>query len=111
MNLITLAATLYVCALVNLTAVIADYNVSHSREISGKGINLDMKYLYGLGAHALPAIDRIGQTGDIDLVSRRNCLVERFLRKSSSWRAWGFRNARLRHHLESRQSASTTCGG
>src|SRR5690349_19689944 len=31
-NLITLTATLYVCSLVNFAAIIADYNVSHSRE-------------------------------------------------------------------------------
>ena len=36
-NLITLTATLYVCSLVNFAALIADYNVSHSREASGKG--------------------------------------------------------------------------
>ena len=37
-NLITLTATLYVCSLVNFSAIIADYNVDHSREASGKGV-------------------------------------------------------------------------
>jgi hypothetical protein len=110
MNLITLMATLYVCALVNFTAIIADYNVSHSREVSGQGINLDMGYLHSLGPHALPALDRLGRE-DPALVSRRNCLVERFRRESSSWRAWSFRNARLQRYLDSRQAASAVPGG
>ena len=36
-NLITLTATLYVCSLVNFAAMIADYNVSHSREAARQG--------------------------------------------------------------------------
>ena len=58
MNLISLAATLYLCGLLNFDAVIADYNVTHSREASGKGVNIDVNYLYGLGPQALPALDR-----------------------------------------------------
>ena len=38
--------------------MIADYNVSHSREASGKGSQIDMNYLIRLGPQALPAIDR-----------------------------------------------------
>lgn len=58
-NLITLTATLYICSLVNFPAVIADHNVSHSREVSGKGIQVDMNYLIHLGA-AGPAGHRQG---------------------------------------------------
>ena len=57
-NLIVLTMTLYVCALVDLTPAIADYNVSHCREASGKGTWLDASYLGELGPQALPAIDR-----------------------------------------------------
>ena len=57
-NLITLTATLYVCSLVNFAALIADYNVSHSREAAGKGVGIDLNYLFHLGPQALPAIDR-----------------------------------------------------
>ena len=57
-NLITLTATLYVCSLVNFAAIIADYNVDHSREASGKGVTVDIGYLFRLGPQALPAIDR-----------------------------------------------------
>ena len=56
-NLITLTATLYICSLVNFAAMIADYNVSHSREASGQGVQIDMSYLVLLGPQALPALD------------------------------------------------------
>src|SRR5581483_3839631 len=58
MNLISLAATLYVCALINFPAIIADYNVTHSKEASGKGVNLDTNYLSELGPQVLPALNR-----------------------------------------------------
>ena len=107
-NLIILTATLYICSLANLAAVIADYNVSHSREASGKGVTIDMNYLVHLGPQALPAIDRaIGLRGpDPGLVSRRNCLVEQQRRDMASWRAWGFRSWRLQRTLDAQQKNS-----
>jgi hypothetical protein len=108
MNLITLTATLYVCSLVNLAAVIADYNVSHSREMTGKGVNIDMGYLLSLGPHALPAIDRIAQPDDPLLAGRRDGLLEGFRRQTSSWRAWGLRNARLQHYLDRQPGGPAT---
>ena len=48
-NLVTLAATLYACSLVNFPALIAQYNVEHSREISGDGPPLDVYYLASPG--------------------------------------------------------------
>jgi multisubunit Na+/H+ antiporter MnhG subunit len=107
-NLVTLTATLYICSLVNFAAVIADYNVSHSREASGKGVQIDMNYLVHLGPQALPAIDRAIQLrgADPNLVSRRNCLVEQQRKDMASWRAWGFRSWRLRRTLDARQQSS-----
>jgi hypothetical protein len=72
-NLMTLTATLYVCSLVNFPALIAEYNFGHSREVTGKGIQIDMNYLLHLGPQALPAIDRAVQLRGADpaLVSRR----------------------------------------
>lgn len=109
-NLITLTATLYVCSLINFAAVIADYNVSHSREVAGKGVAVDMDYLIGLGPQALPAIDKAFATrgwSDPSLVSRRNCLVEQQRKDMASWRAWGFRSWRLQHTLDIRQNSTT----
>jgi hypothetical protein len=107
-NLVALTATLYVCSLINFSAVIANYNVDHSREVSGRGIQIDMNYLIHLGPQALPAIDRAIQLRGADptLVSRRNCLVEQQRNDMASWRAWGFRSWRLRRTLDARQNGS-----
>jgi hypothetical protein len=108
-NLITLTATLYVCSLVNFAALIADYNVSHSREASGKGVGIDMNYLFRLGPQALPAIEKaIALRGsDPALVSRRGCLVEQQRREMASWRTWSFRSWRLQRTLDAQQKNST----
>lgn len=109
-NLLTLTATLYICSLVNFPAIIADYNVSHSREVTGNGLSIDMDYLLSLGPQALPAIDKAftpsGWT-DLSLVSRRNCLVEQQRSDMVSWRAWGFRSWRLQRRLNAPQKSTT----
>jgi Domain of unknown function (DUF4173) len=109
-NLIILTATLYVCSLINFAAIIADYNVSHSREATGKGVWIDMNYLLSLGPQALPAIDRaIALRGfDPTLVSRRGCLVEQQVKETVSWRSWGFRSWRLQRALGAQPKNSTT---
>jgi hypothetical protein len=108
-NLITLTATLYICSLVNFAAVIAEYNVSHSREAAGKGVSIDMNYLFSLGPQALPAIDRaIALRGfDPALVSRRGCLVKQQVKATASWRSWGLRNWRLQRALDAQPKSST----
>jgi hypothetical protein len=91
-NLITLTAVLYICSLVNFAAVIADYNISHSREAGGKGVQIDTNYLFQLGPQALPAIDRALQIRTLDscLVCRLDSLVEEQRRDMASWRSWAF---------------------
>lgn len=108
-NLVTLTATLYICALINFPAIIADYNVSHSREASGKGVTVDLDYLFRLGPQALPAIEKaIALRGaNPALVSRRGSLVERQARDIASWRGWGFRSWRLQRLLDAQQKMST----
>ena len=110
-NLITLTATFYVCTLVNFAAIIADYNVSHSREAGGKGVWIDMNYLFSLGPQALPAIDRAVALRGFDptLVSRRGCLVQQQVQDMASWRSWGFRSWRLQRALDA-QPKTTTAG-
>ena len=111
-NLITLSATLYICALVNFAAIIADYNMAHSREASGKGVSIDTHYLSLLGPQALPALDKAFQLRSVDpsLVSHRNCLVERLSKDMASWRAWSFRNWRLQRYITAQQKQSTPAG-
>jgi hypothetical protein len=102
-NLIALAIVLYGCSLVNFDAFIANYNVAHSREASGKGLQVDINYLLTLGPQALPAIDkaimlRLGNPESC-LVSGRDRLVEQ-QRQNLAWRSWGFRNWRLQRRLD-----------
>ena len=102
-NLITLTATLYICSLVNFAAFIADYNVDHSREVSGKGVTVDIELSVSSRASGL-AGHRQGYSrsrgSDPNLVSRRHCLVEQYRNDMASWRAWGFRSWRLQRTLD-----------
>jgi uncharacterized protein DUF4153 len=104
LNLIAVMLTFYACSLTNFAAIIADYNVSHSREVTGKGIDVDMNYLFSLGPHAVPGINKSPKTHDyFTLVSRRDSLVDRFQLDTSSWRAWGLRDWRLKQYLMERE--------
>lgn len=109
-NLITLTAVLYVCSLINFAAIIADYNVTHSREASGKGVQIDINYLADLGPQALPAIDKAIQIRGSDpyLVSRHAWLVKQQQRDMAAWRTWGFRGWRLQRYMSARQTSSAT---
>jgi len=100
-NLIALTIALYGCSLVNFDAFIADYNLSHSNEMSGKGLSVDANYLLTLGPQALPALDKViaHRPGDNCLVSRRDRLVE-VQRQDLAWRSWSFRNWRLQGRLD-----------
>lgn len=108
-NLIVLAVTLYLCALIDLTPTIAQYNVSHSREASGKGVALDTNYLYQLGPQALPAVESAIalRAHDPYLVEVRARLIERQQKDTASWRAWGFRSWRLQRWIDARLSSMT----
>jgi hypothetical protein len=108
-NLVTLTATLYACSLINFAAIIADYNVSHSREATGKGVSIDMNYLFSLGPQALPTIDRAITLRGFDptLVSRRGCLVEQQMKDTAFWRSWGFRSWRLQRTMGAQPKSST----
>lgn len=107
-NVMSLAAVLYVCSFVNFTHIISTYNVAHSRELSGKGVALDVRYLKRLGTMAIPAIDTfVKHQRDKDrsripeLVGRRIILARRHLAKvRSGWRAWSYRDQRLARYLE-----------
>jgi hypothetical protein len=112
MNLISLAATLYVCALVNFPAIIADYNVTHSKEAAGKGVNLDTNYLYELGPQALPALNRAATLPGLEarLTCNRNRLLSRQAADMASWRSWGFRSWRLQRWLDSHPDKPSSAG-
>lgn len=101
-NAIVLAATLYAVNFVNLPALIANYNVTHSRQISGHGQPLDLGYLLSLGDHAIPALDRyMAAAPTPPLVSDfRNRRRSDHLARMKNWRAWSVFDAALQHYLE-----------
>ena len=108
-NMIVLAVVLYFCSLTNFAAIIADYNVTHSREAAGQGVTIDMNYLLQLGPQALPAIDKALRLRATDpfLAARRDGLADDQARRMASWRAWGFRSWRLQRYMSVPQNRST----
>lgn len=105
-NLSALALSLYICAFVNFPAMIANYNVAHSQEVSGKGVVLDFAYLMSLGPQALPALDTFNQRGvpgpGVYGADSRAKLAAQLGEELRSWRAWSFRKWRLQRYLEGR---------
>lgn len=103
MNLGALAVALYVCCFINFPALIADYNVTHSRQLQGAGIELDLGYLASLGPQALPALDRyldnLKPVSTWWLTGKRNRLATVHLEGTRGWRAWTFRNWQLTQYL------------
>jgi len=100
---------LYASSLTNFAAIIADYNVAHSREAAGKGVTIDMTYLFQLGPQALPAIDKALRlrAPDLLLAARRDRAADDQAKRMASWRAWGFRSWRLQRYMTTPQNGST----
>jgi hypothetical protein len=111
MNLISLTATLYLCALINFPSIIADYNVGHSKEASGKGVNLDIGYLSRLGPPALPALDRARLLPNVTIpLCARNQLMAIQVADMASWRSWSFRSWRLQRWLDKHPDQPSSAG-
>jgi hypothetical protein len=109
MNLTSLTATLYICALINFAGFIGEYNVTHVAESARNDLRLDVGYLVGLGPQALPAIDKAPQIpGNYQfLADGRIRLVEQQRQTMASWRNWGFRSFRLQRYLDGQQNRPT----
>jgi len=112
-NLVTLSATLYACCFVNFAALIANYNVDHSREMTGRGVPIDIWYVRSLGAGAFPALDRfIDHQGPTtaenpafrQLLGIRPVDEGAYRAVLNHWRAWSFRDWRLLRYLDKRGS-------
>lgn len=104
MNLLALLATLYVCSFVNMPAVIAGYNVDHSRAMVAEGRPLDLGYLEDLGPQAIPALDRYLEAviTDSEATEIRGRLAYRHVRAMRDWRGWTVREAWLGAYLAGR---------
>jgi len=103
-NLLSLTITLYACAWVDFSALIARFNVEHSQEVSGDGMRLDLDYLYVLGPTVIPALDdytaRIGRRSDVDAV-REQLVRDARQQAPEDWRGWSWRQQRLTDYLDS----------
>lgn len=87
------------CAFVDLGAVTADWNVRHTREVGGPGVQLDLCYLNHLDASALlPLVELESRKLPSALRERvsweRNLIMDRLEQRQADWRAWTWRGAR-----------------
>jgi len=111
-NLLTLSLTLYACCFINFAALIANYNVDHSLEMTGQGIPLDAWYVRSLGPGAFPALDRFFDHQDQtaaagavrELEGLRASDEDWYRTVQQNWRAWSFRDWRLLAYLDSKGS-------
>jgi hypothetical protein len=113
-NAAVLAVTLYVCSLVDFPEVIAQFNVMHSREVTGAGEPVDVAYLCGLGPAALPALDVLaakmnagGRLAPAGLYACRRCLELRRAARMADWRTWTLRSYRLKWYLDQRDAPAS----
>lgn len=111
-NILVLGFVAAASCFVDDDALVARFNVDHSREMSGEGMPLDLRHLASLGPAAIPAIDRYlahaaatapMEFDDIWIVCARR-LRDRLAfdhGNGSDWRDWTFRRWRLTQYLDS----------
>jgi hypothetical protein len=102
MNLASLGVLLYACCFVNFPKIIAEYNVTHSIEMSGDGVALDTAYLLDLGPQAIPALDRYfarQKSVPVFLVGKRDALASSEVTRLQNWRAWNYYGWQLAGYL------------
>ena len=102
--------TLYGATFLNTPHIIASYNVTHSRELTGTGQPLDHAYLCLLGWHAKPAADRFNAANPAHPIACFSASGWRYTDapQITDWRAWGFRDARLARYLAATQPPEAT---
>ena len=91
----------------SFSALISEFNVSHSFEVQRAGFRADLRYIRKLGPTALPALDRLITTGvsqeggglEYYAYEARAELAQEFSNRDHDWRAWTFRNWRLEQYL------------
>jgi hypothetical protein len=112
-NLVSLALTLYICALVNFPYVIANYNIEHSQQRKGAAPVLDDGYLFSLGPQIIPALDRylahpLGGPLEFYLHRQRVAHARSYRQMTEDWRAWSFRGWRLSRYLKRQPDAPSS---
>lgn len=76
-NFSTITLAVIFCAFFNSCGWIAQFNVTHSREICNQGVNLDLSYMENLGPGAIPALMRFAQnTPDKKAAHRASSMID-----------------------------------
>jgi hypothetical protein len=98
-NVLAGFAVLATCSFVDLGSIAAHWNVSHAREVGGKGVHLDLCYLNNLDGSSLLALGRLDQRKGLDpAFKQRVTLVRQTVQKRIAYRqtlkgGWHWRNA------------------
>lgn len=111
-NALVLAFVVAGSCFVDDNALVAGFNVDHSREVSGRGMSLDIAHLASLGPAAIPSIDRFltqvataaptpfEEFAILHVGALRDRLAYEHRSGSSDWREWTFRKWRLTRYLD-----------
>ncbi len=104
-NILALIAVFYVSCFVDFARHIADYNVANCRELGGRGVPLDVKYLRKIGTSSIPALNKFLSVAPEKTEKRRfarysvSVLEKSLLKSQSDWRTWTFRGDRLMREI------------
>lgn len=100
-NVIALMSVLYLSCFVNFGGLIASYNVTSCREMTGKGTVLDLAYMRELGPVSLPALRRyIAESANRNFSQLEQArslearLTEVRAQRLANWRGWTWRHYR-----------------
>lgn len=115
-NLTALMLTLWGVSFLNFPAVIASFNVDHSYEMTGSGMQLDDFYMESLGPEVIPALDRYlvnAKFSDADKLKEvgliRDGLADQVVDRDAvgkadlwrlDWQSWTWRQERLRQYVK-----------
>ena len=96
-NALAAVTTLFAVSFIDLSGMVASYNVRHAYEMTGRGVHLDVSYLKALGPPALPALDWYSsQTGHQPYaVEVRDGLYRELADRQEDWRRWSWAGDRL----------------
>ncbi len=119
-NFMALMVTLYLCSFVNFGGMIAEYNITHSKQVAGVGKVLDVYYLTeNVGIEALPILvkyenklypnkvlcDPLSDNRCHGVKARfKHAAIQKMARRleyqMKGWRSWSFRKHRISKVLE-----------
>ncbi|MCQ8782381.1 DUF4173 domain-containing protein [Aurantimonas sp. CSK15Z-1] len=114
-NLTVLGVVFAGSCFIDTNAMIARFNVKHSRELTGQGMPLDISHFGSLGPSAIPALDDyldhllagepralpdgFARSRALQARNLRDRLARAYLARSGDWRNWSFRRWRLSQYL------------